>query len=144
MTPENAPSPQPKTRQDFWYNLALGALVVLIIASLAMLWTRERHRRQNAEGDLMTLGQQYQQLKMAYAQMAVANLGGAEGRSVSIRPVVREDLMPTRGNLDGQTVPLYRITEATGKRMGFEPGDMIWVTPAPATQPQSQPASTQP
>jgi hypothetical protein len=47
----------------------------------------------------------------------------------------RGDLPAETVNLDGREVTALRVGAEAGERMGFEPGDVVIVSPAPPTQP---------
>jgi len=129
----NEPGQQEATR-DTWYLVAVGGLLVIIVASLAALWLLERNRRVEAERRLVEVRNE-QSLGSALAQMGMRSAaGGAEmlpGAGIS-----RSDIADVRvAELDGRPRNLWVISAGAGRRVGLEPGDLVEVAPAPRTQP---------
>ncbi len=108
--------------------LIVGGLLIVIIASLAALWQKERSRRGRAEETLVEMHVQYSRLQTAAAQMTLSAQAG--------RPVRRADLPAEEVTLNGQRRVALHLGADTGERMGFAPGDVILVSTRPAvTQP---------
>lgn len=117
---------------DSTYFLVVGLLLVMIIASLAVLWVRERKRRLAAEAGVARLTGQKRQMQSVLEQFV-----GREGALGG--PAVRRTDLPSRvGLLDGQRRAIFTISVAAGERVGFEPGDVIVVAGRPATSPATR------
>jgi hypothetical protein len=131
------PNERPARRHcDIGYFALVGGLLVVIIATLAVLWMMERTKRLNAESRL---------------DLAEYQLAGAEGKvavmtqkmqglvsvlrpaltsgpdEAAATPIDRSELAPARGVLNGQEVLVFDIRASEGRRMGFLPGDVIRV-----------------
>ncbi len=104
--------------------LIVGGLLIVIIASLAALWQKERSRRGRAEESLVEMHVNYSRLQTAAAQMTLSAQAG--------RPVRRADLPADQVTLNGQRRIALRLGADTGERMGFAPGDVILVSTRPA------------
>ena len=147
MTNPPPPGREPgQSRSDARYLAVVGALMVLIIAALAVLWVTENYRRRNAEADLA----KYKQLSAIFGKgmpaMPLEGLRPLQGLAADeeeVQPVRREDLFPMTMTLDGQKKTVYGLSAAKAQRLGFHPGDVIVVSELPATQPASAPAGGQ-
>ncbi len=113
------------------YLAVIGALVVVIMISLAVLWMTERLRRDAAEVELT-------RVKRKNTQLGDALTGGfiSSGGPSGARPVVRDDLPQKYVTLDGRRKSALLIGASAGKRFGFQPGDVIIVSQA-----QTRPAT---
>lgn len=132
-----APSREAETRSAQRQFLLIGGLLVVMIAMLAFLWTRERRMRKQVEGELARTTIRQEALNQT--------LGNLLMRQVSGQAVRREDLPARRAQLDGEPVTLLQLSTAAGERLGFAPGDLIRVIPAPTTAPaRTQPRTTAP
>ena len=117
------------------YFLVVGLLLVTIIASLAVLWVRERRRRVVAEAQVARLAGQKRQMQGVLEQI-VARQAAQPG------PAIRREDVPSRvGVVDGQRRSIFTIGAAAGERVGFQPGDVIVVGEPPATSPASRGAN---
>ncbi len=124
------------------YLAAVGALVVVVMISLAVLWMTERMRRSTAEAELARLQRQYSQLG---STLAGGFFGGGGGPAT--RPAAGGDLPRKQITLDGRPREALLLAAEAGRRFGFRPGDVIIVSgaqTAPATAPASAPADRQP
>ena len=142
--PDNAHQPD---NAEPRYLLLVGGLLVLIIALLAFLWLQERDRRQRAQTNLQVAQDKLKKVQAVlgfggasasdaeaarrFAREAAAARGGGAG---GIAPVDRANLPAERGQLNGQPVTVLRLGAAGGKRLGFEPGDVIVVSEPPAEE----------
>jgi len=129
VEPENTSA---KSATDTRYLAAVGGLLVLIIACLAILWFSESRRRLAAEGDVDVLKRRSVGMEAMLTRKMLA---------VPAEPlaVVREQLPARTVDLDGKATTALMLGAEAGERMGFSPGDVIMVCPRPATQPSSVP-----
>lgn len=125
--PQENPS-QTKGSDDAKFFITIAVLLVLIIATLAALWMRERSARRDAQSAMPD------QLKSLLAQLDVAHMP-------STASIDRADLQVRTVNLDGESRQAFTITPAVGERMGFLPGDVVIVA-QPASQPAMQASPT--
>lgn len=128
--------PQTKVADDTKFFITIAVLLVLIIATLAALWMRERSARRDAQSQLNEFTQAAlpDQLNNMLAQMAIT-------RMPSTKPIDRADLQVRTVNLDGQSRQAFTVSPAAGERMGFLPGDVVIVA-QPASQPATQDTPT--
>ena len=126
-------SPQADSR----YLIIVGALLLVIIGSLAALWMMERNRRITAENDLVAANQKTQSLQTALiGKMMAAGEGAAA-------PPINRKLIPYKdAQLGADRVRVFDVTTEAGRMIGFEPGDVIRVLPdqPPASGPSTAPA----
>ncbi len=119
------------------FTLVVLGLMLLIIATLAALWNRERTARITAQNNYAALAQEYQKL-----QQTVGSFLGAPSAMAPPahreRPVAREDLTPQTLTVDGKSRPVFTISPKAGERVGFEPGDVIMIAPAASTEPAAK------
>jgi hypothetical protein len=119
--------------QDTRFVLIAAGLLVLIMGTMAVLWLRERNRRQEAERQLVETRGQLRQLLGAQVQ-------GMLGGGAPSGPAVPVDQMQfERVTLDGEPVRAIRIPAATARPLGLRPGDVLLVSEAPATRPTTAP-----
>ena len=133
MTQGTGVDSAPQGRGDGRYFLAVGVLLVLIIAALAALWLIERSRRMEAQRELAS---RPQAMDLRSMLPVLRGQGGAEGQLVA--PVRREDQLHRPANLDGKGVTAVLISAEAGSRLGFQPGDVVLVAEAPSTAPAGQ------
>ncbi len=129
--PDSPPEPD-KLNDDGWARfqpILIGALVVMILIALAALWLMESRRRRGAEAALAEVMRREEALRQV-VQMHMTGDGAAR-----VRPVQRGDLPTERVLLDGRSVEALRLGAGAGIRLGFEPGDVIVVSPAPESAP---------
>ncbi len=130
MTPE---------RTDGKYQIAVGILMVLIIGSLAALWVMERNRRVKAEKNLAKQRQR-SPLQAALQQMAASQIPiGRDGAEPTAAGLLREDILCVeKVKWEGRARALVRINASAGRRLGFQPGDLVDVAQKPATMPAAK------
>jgi hypothetical protein len=123
--------------RDTWYLIAVGGLLIVIVASLAALWLMERNRRVDAERRLAEAGQG-DPLAAALSQMGgVRRLslpGAGPGGEIPISELV--DVRTVE--LGGQPRKLWVLSSEAGGRLGLEPGRLYEVADPPATQPAAE------
>jgi hypothetical protein len=108
-------------------------MLILIIVLLGFLWMRERSARVAAQAEINRLrnASPFQALGGKLPGMLLPpQVTGGAGVGVE-----RGDLPQDRGVLDGRQVTVLRLGASGGKRLGFEPGDVIVVSSEPATAP---------
>jgi len=131
MTSEPQSTDRPEAARDTRFLLVVGAMLLVIIASLSALWLRERARRIRAE--------------VAYTRVRGINrrLEGVLGKVLSQQaPRVRRSRLPVDiHQLDGQPRRVLHLDARQAERLGFAPGDLISVDARIAT---SQPRSGSP
>jgi len=118
------PGPQ---RSDAKYLAVVGGLLLLITASMAVLWMNERHRRREAERQLLERPPRLKGIEDALADAVFAS-GGSR---VTVRPVQREDLPTQMVNLDGRARQALLLSAKAGQRFGFRGGDVVIIAPEP-------------
>lgn len=138
MTDLTPASPRP-AKSDGTYFLLVTVLMLVILASLAFLWMRERSNRIAAQADAQQLGIENTNLKEVVNRLLLADAGSST-RPADIKPISRQELLPVTMNIGGQPRTVLILGAQTGKRLGLEPGDMIEVAQPPATQPSSRPS----
>lgn len=122
------------------FLIVVGVLMLFIIGMLAVLWSRERARRIEAEGDAQAA---IEKLHKVESFLMKGMLGGGDAKAQlqsataealpRSKPVNREDLVPAAVTLDGRSREAFTISPAAGERMGFRGGDVIIVSPAGPT-----------
>jgi hypothetical protein len=105
-------------------------LLLVILVTLAGLWIIERGNRTRAERDLVNLHRQLdgekgktQRLSEMLVHQALA------------QPVVRKDLATTKMKWDGRERTVLLLSAKAGRKLGFQPDDVVWVTESPAGEP---------
>jgi hypothetical protein len=126
-------SPQTDSR----YLIIVGALLLVIIGSLAALWMMERNRRITAENDLVAANGKMQSL-----QTALLGKMMAAGEGAAVPPINRRLIPSKEAQLGADRVRVFDVTSEAGRMIGFEPGDVIRVLPdqPPASGPSTAPA----
>lgn len=112
--------PSGTARVDLKYLAIVAVLLAVIIVVLAQLWMIERHRRVAAE-DRLTEMYLKEQLR------AAGEVEGSQAGAAPLRPVRREDLPAQAIQWNGQPRVALVLGAATGRAMGFAPGDVILV-----------------
>lgn len=120
MSPIQIESPGTR-RVGLKYVALVAGLLVIIAAVLAQLWLIERHRRIVAEERLTALYLE-KELLMAVDDAADRDEGG-----VRLRPIRRVDLPTQEVRWNGAKRMALVLGAATGRAMGFAPGDVIVV-----------------
>lgn len=115
------------------YLIAVGALGVLIIAMLAVLWLRERSARRDAEERCDSLAKKLQAREVFSNILAGRSAPGPE--PVSLAAVQRIDTV----TIGGRQRVVIRLPADVGTRLGFQPGWLVEVAAAAATQPAAGP-----
>jgi hypothetical protein len=123
MSPIQIESSQ-SAKVDWKYVAVLIALLILIVAMLAQLWLIERNRRVTAEGRLAEL-----YLKEGLLVAAKSLETGEQVPAGTLQPVRRQELPSQSVTWNGQAKFALLLSAATGKAMGFAPGDIIVVAP---------------
>ncbi|MBI5723060.1 MAG: hypothetical protein HZA50_03800 [Planctomycetes bacterium] len=118
----------PQAAGDAKFLIIVGGLLLLIIICLAMLWFVERRKRGAAEQNVAELVQYQQKLQSVMTKMPAM----FPQIDLPSKAVIRQDLAAEQANLNGKPAPLFRISASAGRRMGFEPGDLILIGPEPA------------
>jgi uncharacterized protein HemX len=119
---------------DGKYLVVVGVLLVAIIATLGVLWVRERRTRVALQQQVYTLQDQLRQAReqntMLQTIRNAVNLG--------IEPVTAEEieLVTVEHPVTTQRVQAVRISGQAAARVGpFQPGDVILVAPAEGDPP---------
>lgn len=130
MEPTDKTTPQgpPAQAGSNTYFMIVAALLVLIFATMAVLWMRQRSvgltlTRENAA--LRQENADLQKLKSAFGQ---ALFEGGLGGATAIKPVQRDDLPSQTMSLNGQERSVLIVGSQAGERMGFRSGDLILVS----------------
>lgn len=129
-----SPAAPEQPNDDGWARfqpILIGALVAMIVIALAALWLMESRRRKAAETELGRVLRREEALRQV-VQMHMTGDGTG-----GVRPVQRGDLPTERVTLDGRRVQALRLGAGAGIRLGFEPGDVIVVSPRPETGPST-------
>lgn len=136
--PESAPpreTPDASEESDARFLWLVAGLSVMIVLTLAGLWTMEYRQRIHAQTDIMemerALGEQKK--KMQFLGMALANQGGR---------LVREELPTQTVTLQGQPQTVLLLAAPMAARIGLLPGDLLWVTPPAKPSPENAPTPT--
>ena len=131
-------------KADGKYFAAVGALLVMICATLAVLWILERRGRVRAESDAARLRQDLEATAGALAQGAMMRQMQRAAGAPGPQPVPREDLAAQFVEHEGARRQVLLLPAAAGRRLGFEVGDLILISPAPTTAPSTAPSSGSP
>lgn len=138
MSNEQTKPAAPAATLDYKFVVTVAAMLIIIIATLAMLWRREVSRRMDAEKALAGLREQQKQSEMKDNLMRML----MQGQQSAPQPIHREELPQETLNVGQVSRTVLHLGAAAARRMGFMPGDVIIVSEAPrATMPGSQPTS---
>jgi len=136
--PPNEPDAprQPSASTEQKQFLIIGGLLVMVIATLAVLWVRERSARAAAEQRANEIAKQSQDLpQMLNSQAMAAAL--AQFQNSQPQPIRREECPAREITLDGDKRTGFEISPAVGKRIGdFQPGDILLIGPAKPAPPE--------
>jgi hypothetical protein len=126
MTTPNQPhdTPDDATRNASPANWLIVGLAMLMLFSLAGLWVMERGKRTKLQRYVDKLREQNQligEMVLDHAQAA--------------SPVDRQSLPAQPVTFDGTNRTALLLSASVGKRLGFQPGDVLIVTAPPATAP---------
>jgi cbb3-type cytochrome oxidase subunit 3 len=131
------PPPQRPAQPEARFFLITAALLLLIIALLAVLWLRAHNRALAAETQALQLRDQTD------AQALLSRLM----RDKPVYMTVPREALATRPvELDGRQVLALRLPTELAEALGFRPGEVILVEPAPtpATAPATGPSPASP
>jgi len=111
------------------YQVTAGAVLLLIIALLAVLWVRERSARISAQ-----IGRASIQQRQESIEAVLQNLISGQGERSAT--TLRRDELPTRTcRLDGNEREMFVLDARQGRRLGFAGGDLILIEQeAPASR----------
>lgn len=119
-----------QSRSDLKYFMAVGLLLVIIIATLAVLWVTERNRHRADVSQLVALQDKYVRLHGAMGEIIRSR------REEFLGPIRREELATETIRWNGRARTVLRLTAADGERFGFRGGDVILVDhPRQTTRP---------
>ena len=142
-TEESTVAPPNESR----YTLLVTGLLVIIMVALAALWLRERGLRIKFQQQGVQLKKS---LEEAQARVMFAGLGGGTSVDAAVsklqlmaenaqtqnpKPqfeIVREELATVPMTVNGEKVKVLQLSATVGRRAGFLPGDMIYITEPPA------------
>lgn len=134
--PQRAVGQSPKAAQvGPRYLASVGVLLVIVIALLALLWMRERRARIAAEVNAARWQEKSKRLSGAVGDLLVKRGGQL------IQPIQRGDLPARVVDLDGQRRTVLEVGALAGRRLGFQPGDLVLVG---GEDSETQPAGQQP
>ena len=132
--PESAPpreTPDASEESDARFLWLVAGLSVMIVLTLAGLWTMEYRQRIQAQTDIMemerALGEQKK--KMQFLGMALANQEGSR--------LVRKELPTQTVTLQGQPQTVFLLAAPMAARIGLLPGDLLLVTPPAKPSPEN-------
>ncbi len=125
---------QSNPASDTRFFIIIGALLVVIIATLATLWMRERGRCRDLVYENAKLAEAIDKSKAAAGlQMMMAKALAGEGQG-GAKTVDRELLSRQTLTVDGRQREALMLPAAVAKRLGFEAGDLIIVGTGSTTQ----------
>jgi hypothetical protein len=134
--PPATPTPA-QSNSDARYLLVVAGLMMTIVILLSVLWIHERRNVAHLQDQLQIArrGAMRGDLQGALANMLA---GQTEPRA---RALQRDDLPAETVTWNGRPRTVLRVSAAAGQRLGLWPGDVIVVTPPPASGPATQPAT---
>ena len=107
MIMNDSPTPQgPNSGSDTRYLIIAGVLLVVIIASLSVLWVRERRARFEAQCRAAELKLDNDRLQDVMGKILIGNSASA------VRPIRREDLPARTINIAGTARRLLQMENA--------------------------------
>ena len=116
----------PGVRPDSRFQLLTGGLLVVIVITLAGLWMMERARRTRTENTTAGMREQ-----LAEQQKKVQAIGQMLVRQVNEPITNRSELATIEVQWNGEKKTVLLLGKSVGKRLGFESGDVILITPGP-------------
>ncbi len=116
----------PGVRPDSRFQLLTGGLLVVIVITLAGLWMMERARRVRTENTTAEMREQ-----LAEQQKKLQTIGQMLIRQVNAPITNRSELGTVKVQWNGEKKTVLLLGEGIGKRLGFESGDVILITPGP-------------
>lgn len=129
-----------RSSSDTGYLLVVGILLVLILASMGILWMRQRQQTRQWRQRAAELRQKLDERTMMLQQLA-------EFESQAVEAVQRADLPARDATVDGESRTVLLLSARRGEKLGLRPGDLVQVTaPVPDTGPATRPndVATQP
>jgi hypothetical protein len=129
---EPSGSPHPDTK----YLVIVGALLVLIIAVLAVLWRKERCARADGERRLSELTRS-PALPTELQRILAGRRTMPPPEDEFPKPVQREDLPGETLQFKGRLRTVLYISPDAGRRFGFRGGDVIVVGGGPEATPDT-------
>lgn len=126
-------NPNTTPEQNNTFSLIVAALLVVILVALAGLWIIERRQRGRAENDLMLLQAEGQKKMQTMGNMLVQQM---TQKQVAVN---REQLPTQQVDFNGRARTILLLSAADGEKLGFQPGDVIFVTQPATSQPTTQP-----
>jgi len=115
----------PPAQGDNRFIVAVGVLLLLIVALLAGLWIRASRRAQRAEQRVVTLSRQQSQAAGLLQQAMREHIGRATIR--------REELATRKVTLAGRQISALVLPAGQADRLGLRAGDVILVDKLPTT-----------
>ena len=116
----------PGVRPDSRFQLLTGGLLVVIVITLAGLWMMERARRARTESTMAGMRGQ-----LAEQQKKMQTIGQMLVRQMNAPITNRSELGTIKVQWNGEKKTVLLLGEGVGKRLGFESGDVILITPGP-------------
>ena len=120
---------EPPQRNESGYLQVAGALLLVIIVCLSVLWLREHGARLTAQQQAAASEARLQKLAQVLAALPTTVPASA------VEPVNRQDLPQRTVQVGDQRRTVLSISAAAGARFGFRPGDIIEVAAMPSTEP---------
>ena len=128
------------------YSLLVTGLLVIIMVALSALWLRERSQRVKFQQQGVQLKKSLEEAK---ANLMFAGLGGGTSVDAAVSKlqlmaenaqdpqfeIIREDLATIPMTVNGKSKQVLQLSGTIGRRAGFLPGDMIYITEPPTTKP---------
>ena len=133
---ETKPGQQPAS--DVKYMLIVSGLLMGIVILLSVLWMRERRNVASLNAQLEVAGRGAITGQLSSNDMARLFAGRQMPQA---RALQRDDLPAETVTWNGKPRTVLRISASAGERMGLRPGDVVLVSPAPASMPTTQPAT---
>ena len=116
----------PGVRPDSRFQLLICGLLVVIVITLAGLWMMERARRARTESTMAGMREQ-----LAEQQKKMQTIGQMLVRQVNAPITNRSEMGTIKVQWNGEKKTVLLLGEGIGKRLGFESGDVILITPGP-------------
>ncbi len=116
----------PGVRPNSRFQLLAGGLLVVIVISLAGLWMMERARSFRTENTTAEMREQ-----LTEQQKKLQTIGQMLIRQVNAPVTNRSEMGTIKVQWNGEKKTVLLLGEGVGKRLGFESGDVILITPGP-------------
>jgi hypothetical protein len=114
------PTSRPNAVGDGRYLMIVGVMLLLIIASLVFLWWRERRNARHLQSLLEAARSQPAGQQELLSRLAGMKVTGPDA-------IRRNDMPRLEMTVNGETRQVILISAGAGRRMGFEPGDLVRV-----------------